>query len=243
MQCANVAINIAMTLLTQVLSDRVGRKPLMMAGACIQCAALMTMGGLGTVPDPSKAIMSGVTAVFIIFGAGFSLGWAPLSHVVAAEIPTNRLRDPTYAFGAVFNIIIQFAISFSIPYLLYAPYANLGSKVVRPVQPCSHSRTSTDFWSHRDSSLAPRLSAASSSRTSASPSAAARHSKKSTSSSSKACQFGNFDTLKRICLLPMLERRAAWRKRCMSRRNPMSRRIHDGKESKQVRSAKARNVK
>ena len=64
-----------------------------------------------------------------IFGCGFSLGWAPLSHVVAAEIPTGRLRDQTYAFGAVFNVVIQFAVSFSIPYLLNAPYANLGSKV------------------------------------------------------------------------------------------------------------------
>lgn len=64
-----------------------------------------------------------------IFGVGFQLGWAPLSHVVAAEIPTTRLRDITYAFGAVFNIAIQFAVSFSIPYLINAEYAGLGSKV------------------------------------------------------------------------------------------------------------------
>lgn len=178
MQCANVAINISMTLLTQFLSDRVGRKPLMMAGACVQCAALMTMGGLGTVPSPSKAVMSGVTAVFIIFGAGFSLGWAPLSHVVAAEIPTNRLRDPTYAFGAIFNIIIQLAVSLSIPYLLYAPYANLGSKVVRPSPEGSQSSTSTDYLLHRASFSAPRLCAALFSLTSAFPSAVGRPSKR-----------------------------------------------------------------
>ena len=64
-----------------------------------------------------------------IFGVGFSLGWAPLSHVVTAEVPTSRLRDQTYATASVFNIVIQFSVSISIPYLLYAPYANLGSKV------------------------------------------------------------------------------------------------------------------
>jgi hypothetical protein len=29
----------------------------------------------------------------------------------------------------VVNVVVQFAVSFSIPYLLYAPYANLGPKV------------------------------------------------------------------------------------------------------------------
>lgn len=101
----------------------------MIAGASIQTAALFTMGGLGTASNPSFSIKSGIVAMLTVFGAGFQLGWAPLSHVVAAEILTTRLRDQTYAVGSVFNIVIQFAISFSIPYLLNAPYANLGSKV------------------------------------------------------------------------------------------------------------------
>ena len=87
------------------------------------------MGGLGTVSDPSMGIKNAITAMVTIFGVGFQLGWAPLSHVVAAEIPTTRLRDQTYAMGAVFNIVIQFAVAFSIPYLINEPYAALGSKV------------------------------------------------------------------------------------------------------------------
>lgn len=74
-------------------------------------------------------IKNAITAMVTIFGVGFQLGWAPLSHVVAAEIPTTRLRDQTYAMGAVFNIVIQFAVAFSIPYLINEPYAALGSKV------------------------------------------------------------------------------------------------------------------
>ena len=69
-----------------------------------------------------------IIAMMTIFGVGFQLGWAPLSHVVAAEVPTNRLRDLTYALGSVFNIAIQFAVSFSIPYLLFKP-RNLGPKI------------------------------------------------------------------------------------------------------------------
>ncbi|KAF7552933.1 hypothetical protein G7Z17_g3987 [Cylindrodendrum hubeiense] len=91
--------------------------------------ALMTMGGLGTVTNPSTRVRNGIVAMTTIFNTGFCLGWAPLSHVVSAEIPTTRLRDLTYALGSSFNVVIQFTISFSIPYLLNASYANLGSKV------------------------------------------------------------------------------------------------------------------
>lgn len=89
----------------------------------------MAMGGLGTVDAPSASVRNGIVAMVTIFLAGFSIGWAPLSHVVAAEVPTNRLRDLTYALGSSFNIVIQFAVSFSIPYLINEPYAGLGSKV------------------------------------------------------------------------------------------------------------------
>lgn len=101
----------------------------MMIGALIQTGSLFTMGGLGTKADPSFGEKSGIIAMVLIFSASFNVGWAPLAHVVAAEVPTLRLRDPTYGLGAFGNLVIQFAVSFSTPYLLYAPYANLGSKV------------------------------------------------------------------------------------------------------------------
>ncbi|KAF4443542.1 hypothetical protein F53441_11397 [Fusarium austroafricanum] len=129
MSCVNTSVNIVAVLLTQFLSDKTGRVPLMVAGAFLQMASLMAMGGLGTVQNPSSSIRSGIVATVTLFGVGFSLGWAPLSHVVAAEIPTTGLRDLTYAVGAVFNIVIQWAVAFSIPYLIDKSYAGLGSKV------------------------------------------------------------------------------------------------------------------
>ncbi|RNJ57958.1 hypothetical protein D7B24_005442 [Verticillium nonalfalfae] len=129
MSRVSTATGFFMVLVTQLISDKTGRVPLLVSGAVIQTGALLTMGGLGTIPDPSDSIKSGIVSVSILFGAGFCLVWAPLSHVVAAEIPTTALRDLTYAFGSVFNITIQFAVSFSIPYLLSPAYAGLGSKV------------------------------------------------------------------------------------------------------------------
>ncbi|CAI6093680.1 unnamed protein product [Clonostachys chloroleuca] len=129
MSCINSAVGIVVVLITQFLSDKTGRVPLLTAGAFIQTAALMVMGGLGTVAQPSWSVKTGIVTMVTIFNVGFSLGWAPLSHVVAAEIPTTGLRDLTYALGSVFNIVIQWAVAFSVPYLLSAEYAGLGSKV------------------------------------------------------------------------------------------------------------------
>ncbi|KAF4967299.1 hypothetical protein FSARC_5129 [Fusarium sarcochroum] len=129
MSCINSALNIVTVFFTQFLADKTGRVPLMVAGAFLQTASLMTMGGLGTVKAPSHSIRSGIVATVTLFGIGFSLGWAPLSHVVAAEVPTTGLRDLTYAVGAVFNIVIQWAVAFSIPYLIDESHAGLGSKV------------------------------------------------------------------------------------------------------------------
>ncbi|CAH0045644.1 unnamed protein product [Clonostachys solani] len=129
MTTINTAVNAVITLLSQFLTDRVGRRPLLLIGAVIQTAAPPTMGGLGTIANPGYPVRVAIAVMTTIFGIGFCLGWAPISHIVAAEIPSSRLRDVTYSFGSSFNILVQFVISFCIPYLLYAPYANLGSKV------------------------------------------------------------------------------------------------------------------
>lgn len=39
------------------------------------------------------------------------------------------MRDVTYTVASSFTVLTQFIVSFCIPYLLYAPYADLGPKV------------------------------------------------------------------------------------------------------------------
>ncbi|KAH7072591.1 hypothetical protein FB567DRAFT_612162 [Paraphoma chrysanthemicola] len=89
MASINSALGIVFVLITQAVTNKTGRVPLMTAGALIQTAALFTMGALGTRSNPTQPVKA----------------------------------------GSVFNIAIQFTVSFSIPYLLNEPYAGLGSKV------------------------------------------------------------------------------------------------------------------
>ncbi|KAF5719120.1 RGT2-Sensor of high external glucose concentration [Fusarium mundagurra] len=70
MSCINSALNIIAVFLTQFLSDKTGRvevlfKPLMIAGAVLQTASLMAMGGLGTVKNPSQSIRSAIVPYLI----------------------------------------------------------------------------------------------------------------------------------------------------------------------------------
>lgn len=62
-------------------------------------------------------------------GAGFGLGWGPLTYVVVTEVPALRLRDRSQRVSSLVNIFMNFLVNFTLPYLLNAPYAALQSKV------------------------------------------------------------------------------------------------------------------
>ncbi|KAH8883692.1 general substrate transporter [Thozetella sp. PMI_491] len=122
-------VNTCTAIAAQVLTDRLGRRYQVLFGACVQAAATITMGGLGTAANQTSDIKAGIVAMMVVFTFGYSIGWAPTAHIISAEIPSTRMRDMTYRTASVLNISVQFAVTFSLPYLLNAPYANLGSKV------------------------------------------------------------------------------------------------------------------
>ncbi|WYZ41399.1 hypothetical protein EsH8_V_000294 [Colletotrichum jinshuiense] len=112
-----------------LLTDRVGRRKILMVGSTVQAAALFTMAGLG-VPSPvPRGNKSGMVGMLLLFGAGFGLGWGPLTYVVVTEIPALRLRDRSQRASSLVNIFMNFLVNFTLPYLLNAPYAALQSRV------------------------------------------------------------------------------------------------------------------
>lgn len=52
-----------------------------------------------------------------------------MSYVVVSEAASTRVKEKTNLFASVISIITTFVTSFTIPYLLNAPYAALGAKV------------------------------------------------------------------------------------------------------------------
>ncbi len=45
------------------------------------------------------------------------------------EVPASRVKEKTSLFASVISIFTTFLTSFTIPYLLNAPYANLGGQI------------------------------------------------------------------------------------------------------------------
>ncbi|UQC85499.1 sugar transporter [Colletotrichum lupini] len=111
------------------LTDRVGRRKILLVGAAVQTVALYTMAGLGVPRPVPNANKSGMVGMLLLFGAGFGLGWGPLTYVVVTEVPALRLRDRSQRVSSLVNIFMNFLVNFTLPYLLNARYAALQSKV------------------------------------------------------------------------------------------------------------------
>ncbi|KAJ3801455.1 hypothetical protein GGU11DRAFT_753602 [Lentinula aff. detonsa] len=126
----NTAISVPVCFLGMVLLEYFGRRPVLIGGAFFQSLWLYIMAGIGGQSGKlPKANINMMVASVMLFNFSFSASWAPLSYVVASEVGTGALREKTMAFSSVINVICAFAVSFTLPYLLNPPYANLQAKV------------------------------------------------------------------------------------------------------------------
>lgn len=87
------------------------------------------MGGLGVAQPISYSYSQGIVAMMLVFQLTYVATIGPLYYTIQAETPATRLRDKTVRLGATVNIVTIFVVSFTLPYLLDAPYANLQSQV------------------------------------------------------------------------------------------------------------------
>ncbi|KAG7150909.1 MFS transporter fmqE like protein [Verticillium longisporum] len=125
----NSAINVITNSGTLLLTDKLGRRTLLMISSVAMMGCLLSMGSLGIQVPVSTARMKGIMALISLFGVSFSLGWAPLTYVVATEVSALHLRDHTSRVGFTVNVVFNFLVNFSIPYLVWPENAGLGSKV------------------------------------------------------------------------------------------------------------------
>ncbi|PON24201.1 hypothetical protein TGAM01_v206889 [Trichoderma gamsii] len=114
---------------TWFIIDQVGRRPMLMTGGTGMAIFLFVVGGVGVVKNPSNSERGGLVASFILFTCSYNLSWAPVSYVVVSEAASTRVKEKTNLLASVISIITTFVTSFTIPYLLNAPYAALGAKV------------------------------------------------------------------------------------------------------------------
>lgn len=111
------------------LNDHIGRRPFILTSGISQFVCLFVIAGLGTIAKRSPTEDRAMLAFIILFAVAYCIGFAPLSYVISAETPSQALRDMTTRLGFIVAIAINFVVVFTLPYLMFAPYAELGMKV------------------------------------------------------------------------------------------------------------------
>ncbi|KAL4932197.1 general substrate transporter [Aspergillus undulatus] len=112
-----------------LVADKLGRRTLLMFSSTLMMLGLMAMGGLGVNEPITTSSMKGVISLMVVFGVGFASGWGPMTYVLTTEVTSLRLRDHTSRLGFAINVCFNFAVNFSVPYLVFEDEVGLGSKV------------------------------------------------------------------------------------------------------------------
>ncbi len=112
-------VNILATIPAIVLIDRVGRKPLLLAGSIGMAVTLGVMalvfGAAGTGPDGKPllthgAAVAGLTAANLYIVA-FAMSWGPVMWVLLGEMFPTRMRGAALAVSGATNWAANFAVT------------------------------------------------------------------------------------------------------------------------------------
>jgi SP family sugar:H+ symporter-like MFS transporter len=67
----------------------------------------MTMGGLGTAHHQTTSIRQGIVGMLLVYSFAWSVGWAPLTYVVSAELPSPPLREKTLLIAYTSKLVTE----------------------------------------------------------------------------------------------------------------------------------------
>jgi MFS transporter, SP family, xylose:H+ symportor len=123
-------VGVTMTLFTLVATvtvDRVGRKPLLVWGAVIMAAAMVTLGTLFDVHAVSAVAGGGgggsasasyvAIAAVVVYIIGFSFSWGPVTWVMLSEIFPNAIKGKAMSIAVAAQWIANFVVSATFPML------------------------------------------------------------------------------------------------------------------------------
>ncbi|WP_433479723.1 sugar porter family MFS transporter [Spirillospora sp. CA-142024] len=118
---ANLAVgtaNITFTLIGLALVDRVGRRPMLMAGAVAMGTAMAFLGTFTALASPSAATAWTTLACMIVFLASFAATWGACVRVVVSELFPSSIRGSAVGTVLMLGWLANFTVSQSFPSLL-----------------------------------------------------------------------------------------------------------------------------
>jgi SP family sugar:H+ symporter-like MFS transporter len=120
------AVSVGGTVIAIALVDKVGRKPLLLAGSIGMfvtlglMGAIFAMAGLDDHGMPALTRTSALIAVIsaCVYVAFFAFSWGPVCWIMLGEMFNNRIRGAALALGGLSQWLSNFAISATFPILL-----------------------------------------------------------------------------------------------------------------------------
>ncbi|RYY38885.1 MAG: MFS transporter [Chitinophagaceae bacterium] len=106
-------INLVFTIVSIFLVDRVGRKPLLLAGSVGMLVALSVVGIASWQGEGGVWLLP----VLLLFMASFSLSWGPVVWVLLSEIFPNSVRSLALSIAVFIQWAANFAVSQTFPLL------------------------------------------------------------------------------------------------------------------------------
>lgn len=114
-------VNVLSTLIAIRLVDRLGRKPLLLAGLAGMTASLAALGisqGMGSMIGIDPSMLGPITIGFIgVYIVCFAFSLGPVVWLMISEIFPNRARARAVAISTASNWTANFLVSFSFPLL------------------------------------------------------------------------------------------------------------------------------
>jgi len=120
------AVNIGSTIIAIALVDRVGRKPLLLAGSLGMFVTLGIMAfifGTAGLDAHGNPELTGAVAYTAVISANFyvvcfAFSWGPVCWILLGEMFNNRIRGAALALGGLSQWLSNFAIAGTFPILL-----------------------------------------------------------------------------------------------------------------------------
>jgi MFS transporter, SP family, sugar:H+ symporter len=120
------AVLVASTLVSMVLVDRIGRRPLLLGGSAIMSSTLLILTAVFVLSARTSAGVLAMTSAEAqitlvaehLFIFAFGVSWGPVVWVLLGEMFPNRIRAPALAISAAAQWMTAFLVTMTFPGLL-----------------------------------------------------------------------------------------------------------------------------
>jgi SP family xylose:H+ symportor-like MFS transporter len=103
------AANVIFTVVAIVSVDRLGRKPLLIAGAVVMAAAMIALGCLFN----ARVVGLGALIAVVVYIGGFAFSWGPVAWVLLAEMFPNSIKGKGLGLAVAAQWLANLVVSAS----------------------------------------------------------------------------------------------------------------------------------